>query len=183
MATWRGDVTKVGEKGPGLVEMLDDIAADDPVEFLFEDGDDLPGVAAIDVVDSLAGHRCRLRIELDSDDATFLSGLQGRAEGSLAAAELEDGLRLGADARQQIFPMLPAERAPAVDVVASRENHRPPGQRAAWGIIDVVEKCAAAKIRRRIGRIPFDEVGISAALLHLGHDLLQLAEGQIRSGR
>ena len=127
MATGRGDVTKVGEKGPGLVEMLDDIAADDPVEFLFEDGDDLPGVAAIDVVDSLAGHRCRLRIELDSDDAAFLSGLQGRAEGSLAAAELEDGLRLGADARQQIFPMLPAERAPAVDVVASRENHRPPG--------------------------------------------------------
>src|SRR5438552_7195246 len=102
MASRRSYVTEIGKERPRLVEVLDDVAADDPVEFFLEHGNDLPCVAAVDVIDALAGDRGGFRIELDADHAAALPLFQGGAEGCFAAAELEDGFGIRTDARKEI---------------------------------------------------------------------------------
>ena len=116
---------QVGEERPRLVEVLDDVAADDPVEALVDEADDLADVAAEDVVDPLAGDGGGALIELDADDAALLPLLQRCAEGRFAAAEFEDRLRVGDDAREEIEPGLSAHRAPAMDVVVRARSPLP----------------------------------------------------------
>ena len=56
--------------------------------------DDLADVAAIDGVDPLSGDGGGGAVELDADDAALLPLLERLAERRLAAAELEDRLRV-----------------------------------------------------------------------------------------
>src|SRR5207244_9356155 len=93
-----GDAPEVGEERPGIVEVLDDVAADDPVERLVNQRDDLARVAAVDVIDPFLGDGGGVAVDLDADHTALLALLERGAEGSLAAAELEDGFGVGGDA-------------------------------------------------------------------------------------
>src|SRR5688572_22885520 len=112
-----GNPAEIAEKRPGVGEMLDDVAADDPFEALMQPGDDLVRIALIDDVDSSLRDRGSLGIELDSRDATLLALLDRVAEGRLAAAELEDGFGAGRNAGEKVFAHLAAHGGPAVHVV------------------------------------------------------------------
>ncbi len=145
-------MSQVGQERPRLVEVLDDVAADDPVEFLPDEGHDLARVAAVDVVDPLPGHSRRAWIDLDADHAALLPCFQGSAQGRFAAAELEDRLRVGRDPRQKVGSGLSAQRAPAVDVVGGGEDHFPAGQGMFRRVVDSLEERSAAEIDAGIGR-------------------------------
>ena len=163
--------------------MLDDIAADDPVELLTDQRHDLAGIAAVDVVDPLAGDRRRARIDLDPYHAAFLPLFQRRAQRRFAAAELEDRFRIGRDARQQIHPRLPAQRAPAMDVIGRGEHDLAPRQRMPRRIVDRFEPRGSAEVGGRIRPIPLYDLPIRSSALQLRRHLLQLAQGQIRRRR
>src|SRR5688572_12257450 len=120
MSARRAEAAQLGEERPRLVEMLDDVAADDPVEALVEDRDDLPHVASIDGVDAFARHRRGRGIELDPDDTALLPFFERLAERRFAAPEFENGLCPAVDQIEQVMARLPAEGAPAMDVVGRR---------------------------------------------------------------
>src|ERR1043165_2235157 len=115
--------------------------------------------------------------------AAALPRLEGRAEGRFAAAELQDRLRVDADAREQIVAPLPAQGAPAVRVVVARDDDVAPGKRAAGRVVDVVEHGRAAEIRGGGGLVPLDGDGVEGPLLQLAGHLLELAQSQIRARR
>src|SRR3990170_1842971 len=98
MRSGRRDAAELIEKRPRLIEVLDDVAANDPVESFVDDGDDLANVAAIHGIDPLFRDGGGRGIELDADDAALLPPFEGLAQRRLAAAKLEDRLRVRADA-------------------------------------------------------------------------------------
>src|ERR1043166_1612106 len=106
MAARRAQAPQLREERPGLVEVFDDVPADDPVELLPNECDDLPGVTVVDVIDALSCDGRGLRIELDAHDPALLPRLQSSAEGSFTAAEFEDRLRVRRNARKEVLPGL-----------------------------------------------------------------------------
>src|SRR5205814_397538 len=123
-------------------------------EFFADECNDLPRVAAVDVVDPFACDRRRFRIDLDTNDAARLPRFERRAERRFAATEFENRFRVRTDALEQIETRLTAHRAPAMYVIAARDHDLASFQDVSRTIVDRCERSRTTNERSRIAAVP-----------------------------